>query len=377
MPPKRSGSVKTAKRADGSVVYKAYIGKLYYGTHDTPAEAQAAIDAQLFLETSKPRQSFGKLFEQYMSDEAAAAERRGRARVFKKEIALANRHVRSAPWYDAPLKSIHAKHVQAHVVAVMQTPSGQFPGAEQRLVGRRTAARVLSRLRGFFAAQLIAGRIDDNPATACRLPFEGVPVGDDEGIVFAYADELEALFALELPPRERAALSVATYVGLRCGELFGLRWENLVRLGQRRPEVQVRWSYDGPTKTRGSRRDVPLLQPAERALIAYRDSLPLDKRTGLVWPNPEGVCHAEGYAFHWYDEAGKPGWRTLAGIRDSVQFRHLRHTCGSHLLQGTWGVKLEMPQVSRWLGHSSIAVTMRHYASVMDREGLHAAVEQK
>jgi integrase len=70
-----------------------------------------------------------------------------------------------------------------------------------------------------------------------------------------------------------------------------------------------------------------------------------------------------------------PGWRSKASVRPEIDFQHLRHTCGCHLLQGTWTPRpLTMAEVSRWLGHSSIKVTERHYAALTSNN-LHNAVD--
>jgi len=54
------------------------------------------------------------------------------------------------------------------------------------------------------------------------------------------------------------------------------------------------------------------------------------------------------------------GYRLRAGITRRVRFHDLRHTCASHLLMGTWGVRLPIEEVAAWLGHSSTAVTQRY-----------------
>ena len=59
-----------------------------------------------------------------------------------------------------------------------------------------------------------------------------------------------------------------------------------------------------------------------------------------------------------------------------VTFRDLRHTCGCHLAQGTWTRPLTLHEIKRWLGHSSIAVTERHYATLTS-DNLHNAVAER
>lgn len=70
------------------------------------------------------------------------------------------------------------------------------------------------------------------------------------------------------------------------------------------------------------------------------------------------------------------GWATRAGIRSDVEFRDLRHTCGCHLAQGTWTRAFTLHEIKRWMGHSSIAVTERHYAALTS-DNLHNAVAEQ
>lgn len=54
-----------------------------------------------------------------------------------------------------------------------------------------------------------------------------------------------------------------------------------------------------------------------------------------------------------------------AGVDRHVRFHDLRHTCASHLLQGTWAPRwlaraLRLEEVQVWLGHTSPATTARY-----------------
>lgn len=144
---------------------------------------------------------------------------------------------------------------------------------------------------------------------------------------------------------------MAIFTGLRAGELWGLRWTD-VHLDGDTPELVVRHSYRGPTKG-GRVRRVPLLRQAREALTAWRVSAP-GIGTALVFPADGGGCHAEGY------EAGWATWGRRAGIERRVRFHDLRHTCGSHLVQGTWGKPMRLEDVRQWLGHASVTTTERY-----------------
>jgi Site-specific recombinase XerD len=122
-------------------------------------------------------------------------------------------------------------------------------------------------------------------------------------------------------------------------------------------------------------RDVPLLPPAADAVRGYRMSLPAAAiGTALLFPSESGGCHGPSYNMAWTDKPyrknGKMGlrvgWARKAGVINK-SFHVLRHTCGCHLLQGTWRQwvgELDIKDVSAWLGHSDINVTQRHYAAL-------------
>ena len=58
-------------------------------------------------------------------------------------------------------------------------------------------------------------------------------------------------------------------------------------------------------------------------------------------------------------------YRTLAKVRDHIEFRHVRHSCATHLLAGTFtnGHEIPIEKVSEILGHEDVLTTIRHYAS--------------
>jgi integrase len=79
----------------------------------------------------------------------------------------------------------------------------------------------------------------------------------------------------------------------------------------------------------------------------------------LVWPARDGSMHALGY------DAGLALALKRRGITRRIRFHDLRHTCASHLLQGTWSPALissplRLEEVEAWLDHSDIAVTQRY-----------------
>lgn len=183
----------------------------------------------------------------------------------------------------------------------------------------------------------------------------------------------------ELTEMQRAAYALGILGGLRPGEIFGLRWQD-VRFDTH--QIEIRRSWNRAVKTRNSRRDTPMLPKLEEVLRAYRELQRTTRISGLVFPAPDDESlgtpnmkvHKRGYTAGWADKRErrtKQGKRTLVtvegvrsrkGIRSEVAFRHFRHSCAHGLLQGWWGVELTLHEVSKWLGHSSTRVTEEKYA---------------
>ena len=191
--------------------------------------------------------------------------------------------------------------------------------------------------------------IELNPALGVRVPPRP---RTDETWTFLSATEIDALLSCDaIPERHRLVYAVAIYTGLRKGELWGLRWSDVVLKGDR-PELVVRHSYRGPTKS-GRIRRVPLLAQARDALERWAKLSP-GIAGALVWPREDGGCHTESYSAEW------ERWKTRAGIERRVRFHDLRHTCASHLAMGTWGQSWRLEEIRDWLGHSTVTVTERY-----------------
>ena len=96
--------------------------------------------------------------------------------------------------------------------------------------------------------------------------------------------EVKAVTEGDIPEPERTIYTVAIFTGLRRGELWGLRWED-VRLDGDAPSITVRRSNNGPTKT-GKVRRVPLLP---QALCALQKIRPAGGNRSAVWLFPTAL----------------------------------------------------------------------------------------
>lgn len=234
--------------------------------------------------------------------------------------------------------------------------------------GRRVAPSTLRYLRALLSSALAhAVREDELPrnvVAAVRLPVPGrstfTPLTADEArrVLGAAAEHpLHALFEL------------AIRVGLRRGELLGLRWADLdetAGLLTVRQSVQRRRDTGAiivlPAKTAASHRRIPIPAEALQALAEHRHRQAVQREAaGSRWSD-------SGLIFtHRLGGPLDPGVvnRAFAGICDQAgvrraRFHLLRHTCASLLLEQ--GV--ELVTISHLLGHSRLGVTADVYTHV-------------
>jgi integrase len=278
-----------------------------------------------------------------------------------------NLHIATAPFAQDPISSIDPKTVRDWVRLLMcrkamdvtKSKDGITKKKANRCLSRETVKHCRNLLSVCLDEAVMDGLIPFNPAKAVKVPKQ--PRTDDTW-TFLTLEEIEAVTTSQkIPEDKRLLFQFAIYSGLRAGEIFGLRWQD-VYLEAEQPYIVVRRSFDGPTKS-GKVRHMPLLVSAAQALKRWRE---ISDSTGLVWPAKGGGCHRNGYDAGWSDvqttEDGKVkhGWKRKAGITRKVRFHDLRHTCASHLISRSWGRAWRLEEVRDYLGHSNISVTQRY-----------------
>jgi integrase len=167
----------------------------------------------------------------------------------------------------------------------------------------------------------------------------------------------EALILEHIAPKAGAAVIFAIDTGLRKNEQFSLPW---VDIDLRAREILVRKELAKSKRAR----TLPILDRTHQLLSrmwANRTASPYVFATG------QDRRYSMGSPTMW--EALQKAVR-LAGLAENVEWHDLRRTCGCRLLQDR-GFAIEA--VSKWLGHSSIKVTERHYA-FLSKDELHKAV---
>lgn len=321
-----------------------------FGIYDTEADAIRVRDEALAEISGRPR---GLSLLSWGARWFARRERDGLHRDVEGSRSVWRTHIETAPFACGPMRAIKRTDVVAWVKGIL------VRRARQTVLN---AFNLLHRCLGDAADE---GLIPSNPATGVKVPKRP---REDEPWTWLRRAEIDALLAMDLRPDQRAIFAVAAYTGLRPGEIFGLRWSDVGG------ELAVRRSYNGPTKG-GRVRRVPLLAPAREALRAWRRAKP-GVASALVFPGEPTPrypdykgCHAKGYDAGFADMIGKV-------VTDrAVRFYDLRHTCASHLIQGTLVpglAALRLEDVQLWLGHASRTTTERYAHLCPDR--LHGLV---
>lgn len=195
-----------------------------------------------------------------------------------------------------------------------------------------------------------------NPSIGLRGP---LPPVTPESWTLLSAREIERIWSRpELPQKQRTIYLTLIYTGLRKGEAWGLRWEDVILEGPR-PQLVVRRSYAASTKN-GRTGHVPLLPVARRLLLGWKRAtadteLVFPLRTARRFGAMRGRSDTAGWADYRARGERRPGWCTRLGIERRVRMHDLRHTAASHLLMGTWGRRWSL-WVARVAGSSIVAL---------------------
>jgi integrase len=247
------------------------------------------------------------------------------------------KRVSKEPIAELPLAAVTPRDVRDWLAAQVKTGAA-----------KQTIANALNLLRVCLESACEQGKLERNPALGVKVPRIA---STKEKWTWLRAAELEKLLAGD--SEERDIYAVAVYTGLRAGELFGLEWPDV---DLEHGVASIRHSWQGTATKRGEARRVSLLEPAIEAL-RRQHTRSKDRRN--VFPARDGEARTK-------DQMPDLGAALRAvGIDRHVRFHDLRHTCASHLIQGSWAPHLvarsmRLEEVQVWLGHTSPATTARY-----------------
>jgi integrase len=172
--------------------------------------------------------------------------------------------------------------------------------------------------------------------------------------------EVSAILS-ELRDPFRALILLASVTGLRRGELFGLKWEDLDFVGG---EIRIVRSVvdqvEGPPKTLASRRPIPMSSELAFALANWRKQTGYSKPGDWVFASPQAL----GQKPYWPDAVLKrhvlPA-AERAGIAKRIGWHTFRRTVATLLLSSGASVKT----TQELMRHASPDVTVGIYAKAL------------
>jgi len=185
--------------------------------------------------------------------------------------------------------------------------------------------------------------IEVNHLKKFRLP----KVQKSEPLFISYEDLQIIVDQIEDPIFKNITL-FAFFTGLRAGEIVSLTWAN-IKIDQNIIQVG-----DGNFTTKSRQiRYIPIAKPLNIILNKVK---PLNKNEkNYVFTRKDGNAYSVDYVSKTFKAAVKK-----TSLNQQIHFHTLRSSFGSYLLQK--GVPIQM--ISKLLGHSSIAITEQHYASL-------------
>ncbi len=198
------------------------------------------------------------------------------------------------------------------------------------------------------------------------------PIKADEGIARALTTEqAKAVLAAAEPHRLGLAIRLALTLGLRRGEVCGLRWEDIdldggtLTVNGSLGFVQGKGVVYGPPKTAASQRSFFLPGSLLRAIQRHRTHQEIERKA-MDWKESPYLFLATksgdvlspnslNFAFRKVlKQAGLQGFR----------FHDLRHSCAS--LLNSEGVRIKT--ISAFLGHSKVSITSDLYIHLFESD---------
>lgn len=178
----------------------------------------------------------------------------------------------------------------------------------------------------------------------------------------------------------RCFVHLATFCGLRVGEIAALKPENI---DFEEGVIRVRFAVDGFRNLKGPKtaagvRDVVMPEHVTRMLREYLAEFPVDNDAGVVFSDSERrgpICH-QSFRHHWYRilflaglvapelgpaPAGRLGpiiARIASPDYEKPHFHALRHFCASSWIANG----MPLPDAATALGHSRFDMTLKVYA---------------
>jgi integrase len=343
----------TVQTADGPK-YRYIYGKTRQTVAERLTKAMADRDGGLVFDAGNI--TVGEYLERWLSDFVRDTVKES---TYSSYTRLAEKHA-IPDLSRVKLKTLTTTHVRALLREKLDAG-----------LSARTVQYLRFILRKALDQAVADGLIPRNPVLGVKSPQvrreEIKPLSQQEARIFLQTvseagDKLEALYVL------------AIHCGLRQGELFALKWEDIdldartLQVRRNLAKVEDGQPVFTTPKTAKSRRQVRLTAGAVFALKSHRkrqleyrmEFAGLLEDHGLVFTSDTGTpLNRHNVA----QRSFKPLLKR-AGLRD-IRFHDLRHTCATLLLSTGQHPKF----VQELLGHSNIAITLDTYSHVLPGMG--------
>jgi integrase len=205
------------------------------------------------------------------------------------------------------------------------------------------SAKLIHRvMKAAYNKALAWGYIRENPFIKIKLP----KIQTKEPMFITY-NQLQHI--LDHTKREIFGdiFQFAFFTGLRAGEILNLIWKS-VDLGINNIRIG---SKDFLTKSKKIR-VLPISEPAKQILLKRKSC---EEFSRYIFHKENGFPFSVNYISKQFKCSVR-----RANLSEEVHFHTLRSSFGSYLLQRS----ISIAAISKLLGHSSIAVTEKHYSSL-------------
>jgi len=230
--------------------------------------------------------------------------------------------------------------------AILPLMIERYVAQREKQVAPATVNRELAFVKRLFAVAMENGLVDRNPAKPVKF------LREPSGRVRFLSDEEEVALRAKVGKKDWPVIAFALNTGLRRGEQFNLRWDN-VNLANRVLTI--------PRSKHGGSRHVQLNDTA----MAILRALPSRFHSRWVFPSATGKSPMSANNFRY--RVFEPAVRD-AKVED-FRWHDLRHTFASRLAMG--GVDLNT--IRELMGHKTLAMTLRY--THLSPTHLHQAVK--
>lgn len=277
------------------------------------------------------------------------------------------------------LESLIRCHIEAvplgrrRLAAVRTSEVHAWATDRGKVLGPATMRKLVGLLKAIYADAVLDRIVATNPVVRVRL----TPISRKRIVPLTVAQVLALADAM--PPRYRALVLVQAALGLRIGELLGLRVADVDFL---RRTVRIEHQSDEETrelvepKTESSRRTLPLPQWAANALAAHLAAFPAGHDVACVCPrNVDCSRVASGLLFHvaagtaldqdYYGRRVLYKAVTNANAAEELPKNTTSHDLRHHFASVLIAAGESVVAVAEWLGHENATLVLTTYGHLM------------